>query len=208
MNAQHSKNSNEHYTPKPIIEAARNLMNGIELDPASCELANKVVQADRFYSVEDDALNMLNQKWKSRSLFLNPPGGLIKLIDGSWIPVERGGKSSQAIWWDKLLECHLSSYCQEAIFIAFSIELLGKRPNMLKFPICITSSNRTNKCVTGTGRVKFNKPNENGEGILAGNSPTHMNIIVYLPPQENSPKIRQFGKLFKEFGNVGIFHSF
>lgn len=67
-------NSNVHwYTPKDIIGSVRETFGGrIELDPASCEEANRVVQAKRYYSLErgQDGLTL---SWKAETLWLNPP---------------------------------------------------------------------------------------------------------------------------------------
>ncbi len=43
----------EYYTPAPIIEAARRVMGGIDLDPASSEVANRTVKARRFFSLDN-----------------------------------------------------------------------------------------------------------------------------------------------------------
>ena len=60
---------NEWYTPKPIIEAARNVMGNIELDPASTSEANKVIKAQNIHTKED---NGLKQDWAGK-LWLKPP---------------------------------------------------------------------------------------------------------------------------------------
>lgn len=59
----------EWYTPPEYIEAARLCMSEITLDPASCEFANRTVQAEHFFSLGDDGLQ---QSWFGR-VWLNPP---------------------------------------------------------------------------------------------------------------------------------------
>jgi ParB family chromosome partitioning protein len=62
---------NEWYTPPQYIEAARDVMGGIDLDPATCETAQANVRAKKFFTSDDDGLS---KKWTG-NVWLNPPYG-------------------------------------------------------------------------------------------------------------------------------------
>jgi hypothetical protein len=70
-NVHVSKNSgvNEWYTPSRHIELAREVMGGIDCDPATSELANKTVKATKIFTVDDDGRA---QEWTGR-VWMNPP---------------------------------------------------------------------------------------------------------------------------------------
>lgn len=60
---------NEWYTPAQYLDAARDALGEIDLDPATNAHAQKSIKAGRFYTPED---NGLNKKWSGR-VWLNPP---------------------------------------------------------------------------------------------------------------------------------------
>lgn len=68
-----SSTSVEWYTPVDYIDAARDVMGSIDLDPASSEIANQTVGADTYFS-KDDEPDGLSQDWFG-NVWLNPPYG-------------------------------------------------------------------------------------------------------------------------------------
>lgn len=95
----YSHESLEYYTPAEFVEAAREVMGGIDLDPASCEEAQKVVRASRYYSDGGLALT-----WSGR-VFLNPPYS------------KTDGKSNQGLWSAKLADAYSSGEVAEGVLL-------------------------------------------------------------------------------------------
>lgn len=60
----------EWYTPDFILDAAREVLGGIDFDPASCAIANERVRATKFFTAQDDALS---QEWPVGKIWMNPP---------------------------------------------------------------------------------------------------------------------------------------
>jgi len=74
--ANYSSASVEWYTPARYLEGVRQVLDKIDLDPASSTEANAVVRASKIFTKDDDGLK---QAWFGR-VFVNPPYG--KTRDG------------------------------------------------------------------------------------------------------------------------------
>lgn len=181
MIAEHLSTSNEHYTPPHIVLAARAVLGRIDLDPASCAAANTLVQASRFFSKYEDGLA---REWSGR-VFLNPPGGRV------------GAISEQKKWWRKLADEYAAGRVIAAIYLGFNIQILqtsqvgctGEMVLPMHFPLCVPAR-----------RVKF--VHDHGGKLVAGGSPAHASVIVYLPPKDVSGARSAFAKAFSPIGAV------
>jgi hypothetical protein len=120
--AKHSSKSNEWFTPAVYIEAAREVLGEIDLDPASCEQANRVVKATRFYTKEDDGLK---QPWSGR-VYCNPPYG------------RTNGKSNLAVWTEKLLAEYGAGNVTAAIMLVNAEPGTKWFQPLWWFPLCFT----------------------------------------------------------------------
>ena len=157
---KHSSQSVEHFTPHDVVDRARRLLGGIDLDPASCPKANEIVRAERIFTKDDDGLS---RRWLGR-VWCNPPGGKI------------AGKSLAKLFWEKLVASWLARDVSEACFLAFNMEMLqttqigGGQP-MGAFPFCVPSR-----------RIAFLYVEADGdEHFTVGGGPTHANVVAYLP---------------------------
>ena len=65
----YSTGENEWDTPLEFIQAARQAMGSIDVDPASNEQANKRIQADKYYTIKDSGLD---KAWRG-NIWMNPP---------------------------------------------------------------------------------------------------------------------------------------
>ena len=112
--------SDEWYTPAMYIEAARLVLGEIELDPASCALANTVVKAERYIDKAHDGLRL---PWCTGGLWLNPP------------------YSATQEWVDKLIEEYDGERTDAAIVLVNNATETRWFQTMLRrFPVCFPSS--------------------------------------------------------------------
>jgi hypothetical protein len=165
--------SNEWYTPAKYIEAARKVMGGIDLDPASCEDANKIVQAQRYYT---ESQNGLTQDWTCTSMWLNPPYGSTLGIPG------RTGNL-------------------EGLTKPFVLKLVDdyERGNITQAVLCVTTDTDAKWFIPlwsylicfATHKVMFHRPGQSNSGQFYGT------CFVYLGSNEQA-----FIDIFSEFGRI------
>ena len=129
----------EWYTPTKYVEAARVVLGGIDLDPATCAQAQETVRAAEFYTIEDEGLL---QEWRGR-VFMNPPYGH-KIIDA---------------FIAKLLAHHAAGEVPEYICLTNDCLDTQWAHNLLRASCAV--------CFV-RGRVKFNTPGGNSNAPPRG----------------------------------------
>ncbi|MES2341664.1 MAG: DNA N-6-adenine-methyltransferase [Pseudomonadota bacterium] len=201
--ARHSMDSPEWYSPADYVEAARSVMGGIDLDPASHEEANRTVKAARFYTAEEDGLR---RDWRGR-IYLNPPGG------EGLVPA----------FWRKLMEEHRAGRVIAFVWMGYSVEQLqtlqddplplldpDPPPSPLDFPICVPRRRiafveNEAKRIARLARVDEENEARRKEGKPlrdrneSGGSPSHANFLAY--GGHDAPR---FASVLSRFGRVRL----
>ena len=191
-----SRLSSEHYTDKRMVEDARFILDGIDLDPASCEFANEWIKADKIYTKKQDGLKQI---WRG-DVFLNPPGSC-------GLEICKAKKNCQcglpARFWQKLVSKWAQhgmngGYMQvsSAFWVGFSMNQLNSFqfsqhlfegcPHPLQFPHCI-----------GSKRMRF--LDAFGD---KGAAPVQGNYYCLLPSSQE--QVATFERVMSKWGHVTI----
>ncbi len=134
----------EYYTPEKYICAVRKVLKTIKLDPASCDIANLTVRADRYYTVQQ---NGLAHSWQAETLFCNPPYG------------RTGYRSNQEIWSCKLIaEYKVGNVKQAILLVNANTETLWFQ-RLCSYPLCLVR-----------GRINFYSPQGKDSGATHGSA--------------------------------------
>lgn len=206
VRALHLCGSSEWYTPPEYIEAAREWMGSIDLDPASNALSNKqFVGAKRYYSLENGQDGLL-EEWAG-NVFLNPP-------------------SPPRAWWAELVRSFGDGVSQ-AVYVAYSVEQIlqiqnwtpGVHPLSEDVHVCVPKQRIRFMCTASdriaavTDRIskrvkRGGKPASKAEtrllehlselapdALVRGEQPTHGSAIIGLGGSKLSFRMR-----FQQFG--------
>jgi phage N-6-adenine-methyltransferase len=151
------------YTPVKYIRAARRVLGEIDLDPASSEQANRIVQAKLFY---DQTIDGLTHTWKARTVWLNPPYCKI------------GSTSNQDMWTAKLLAEYKAGNVNEAILLVTAATETTWFHRLYPFPMCFVK-----------GRIHFTTPTGKRGGATKGS----IFVYIGRKPEKFYQVFRRFG---------------
>jgi hypothetical protein len=202
-------------TPLKIFEAVRYTLGSIiELDPASDEIINNGVGADRIFTLEDDGLQ---QDWVADTLFLNAPGTTVTggtyaerlyWLEQMELPSkQRSAKPkdvkvvSAAKWYRKLYQEWLNGNVKSAIALHYrggSIGGLGV--DILKLPLCITAAGASSEIINGSGRLSFEIIEEGERKSETTNTQSSAFTLFF----DDNDCINRFKESFSQFGVVKI----
>lgn len=190
----------EYYTPADIIEAARACMGSIDLDPASCVIANQTVKAARIFTLQDDGLA---QTWDAATLFMNHPfhrGEKACPTDRSKCKKKKCKPSrskkkttrghhidrdipSNLDWINKFIAEYEAGHFQEGICITFANTSETWFRKLLQFPQCMPDK-----------RIQYRNP----DGSVSDNV-TKGSAITYL-----GPNLDRFAAAFRHIGTIRV----
>lgn len=186
----------EYYTPKFIVEASREVMGTIDLDPASSETANLVVKANHIFTTLD---NGLSEKWFG-NVWMNHPYSKgekacleVESFCTKKICKERGYHihediPSNADWINKLASEYTRGNITQACCITYASTSEAWFRSLHKYPQCYLVP-RTNYYLPD-GRKKT--------GVTKGS------VVTYL-----GSNVDKFAEVFSGFGEVKIpYHLF
>jgi len=169
-----SSKSNEWYTPAAIIESARAAMGSIDLDPASCEMANEIVRANDYFTIDDDGLT---KEWHG-NVWLNPPYG----------KDEKRKKGNKALWTREVIDRFNRGEIMSACVLVTNSTCEKWFQPIWDFPVCFMHR-----------RIKF----ETGT-VVQTNQPTVGTVVFYLGnnPAAFIREFRQHGHIVLSHGNA------
>jgi hypothetical protein len=219
-NAMHLATTNEAFSPRHIAAAMTKALGGwIDLDPASCLLANTVMGAKHIYTIDDDGLSKpwgpanATHRFGEQCTELgwnvgcNPPGGKMD-----------GNKSRTTAWWKHGVSEWLHGRVRSMCWVAFKLDFLAITQSLkdvpvpLDFPICYPHDRLAYLMPQLPGPTALQpsrKPSAKQladfaeTGLCTGASPPHASAIIFLPNRYDlAGSIRLFRDAFDGIGAI------
>lgn len=151
-------------TPERYIEAARQVLGQIDLDPASSVIANETIKAGKFFTKED---NGLDQPWFG-NVWINPPYG------------KTNNLSNQGLFAQKLILDYHAGRVKQGIILVNLYSGYGWFAPLRVLPMCMVDH-----------RISFIDPTTDQEGDEAKASSVF--IYVGKDPARFYRIFKQFG---------------
>jgi len=186
--------SKDFVSPYDVVAVTTAFFGGqIELDPASSEYANTLIQAQKYFSWEK---NGLNQDWKSKNIYLYPPRDICFKHEQPkqttlFVKTPQFKKSNQRIWLEQAYKKWLHKEFEQGIIFLTSVEvaLLSTQKLNFDFPLCIMRD-----------KPKLLKENSQLEPLK---NCKVLGFIYFLPPTNNyESAVNKFIDAYSTLGRV------
>jgi hypothetical protein len=181
-------------SPPNLVAVTTSFFGGqIDLDPASSEEANVLINAYRFFTQVD---NGLNQIWKAQSVYLYPPRDFLLFNEQPPDHVlfkrkRRFQKSAQRVWLEEIMRKYKRAEFEEAIIFLTSSEvaLLVTQKLKIDLPMCIMKEHP---------QLLLDEP-----GLPKLTNTRCLGFVLYLPsPTNTEQRIMDFTTQFSILGRV------
>ena len=181
-------------SPPNLVAVTTSFFGGqIDLDPASSEEANILINAYRFFTQVD---NGLNQIWKAQSVYLYPPRDFLLFNEQPPDHVlfkrkRRFQKSAQRVWLEEIMRKYKRAEFEEAIIFLTSSEvaLLVTQKLKIDLPMCIMKEHP---------QLLLDEP-----GLPKLTNTRCLGFVLYLPsPTNTEQRIMEFTTQFSILGRV------
>lgn len=180
----------EYITNYDLISSAYELLETIDLDPASSKVANEYVNATKFYTPLDDGLNV--QEWFGNTYLFPPSGAYFYDQKNERWKMTRASSptlsSSHAVWFRRLYKAWLKREIKQGLYFTNCPDMIRYEQKIFDFPVCILRTPPILLC-------------NSSEGISSRKTCT--SLLVYLQPIEDAAAATEkFIKIYSPKGRV------
>lgn len=187
----------EYYTDPKIIEAARQVMGSIELDPASSEKANESVKAQKYFGQMWDGsfIDGITRDWRAETVWMNHPFGIkqeactftcAKALDNPKHRHHSIDWHGNMAWINKYIREYERGHFKQSMNITYAATSEEWFQPLMNFPQCYLSP-RTNY-YTPNGELK--------KGVTKGS------VVTYL-----GSDVEAFHFYFRQFGKIKVLYT-